>query len=430
MGNRIKCQGRAHKDKAESKSQQAPVITKAAMPSGGPCRSILQLQRHLGNQAVGRFIQAKLQVGQPGDVYEQEANCMADWVIDGQTQRAIRPHLSSLTAPAHVQRLASNRSPSLEDIEVLEGEPEGEGRVPVIQRLTQTASSNGTSPVSAKPTANLARRLATSQSGGQPLMPGISQFMEERFQAGFSNVRIHTDSEAVRLSGDLDARAFTCGTHVYFSLGEYRPETASGRKVLAHELAHVIQQGGAKPRPEVSTAPRLPPLHRTSPSVQKLSELSQTTPENLVQPYVAPWGGIDPQGNSYRVQTDAGSDVIAWVAYGGYPVNLRYWCHGFSLGTFDQSMYSVYSGPPMETVVQDECQSVPPHTAQRGDIAVWLPGYDHSARFTSVAVSSGGTLDEEGSRLDTKNGQESCKNDSLTGIMSEYGSNYGVFRRR
>jgi hypothetical protein len=68
--------------------------------------------------------------------------------------------------------------------------------------------------------------------------------MEPRFGEDFSQVRIHTDRSAAQAADDLNARAFTVGRHIAFAPGEYRPETGSGRHLLAHELTHVVQQRG------------------------------------------------------------------------------------------------------------------------------------------------------------------------------------------
>ena len=69
--------------------------------------------------------------------------------------------------------------------------------------------------------------------------------MQSGFGADFSQVRIHTDSNAVQLSKDLGAQAFTHGNDIYFNEGKYNPSSTSGQHLLAHELTHTIQQGGS-----------------------------------------------------------------------------------------------------------------------------------------------------------------------------------------
>jgi hypothetical protein len=78
---------------------------------------------------------------------------------------------------------------------------------------------------------------------GRPLDGSVRGRMESAFGVSFSNVRMHTDGAAAGLSDELNARAFTVGEHVAFGASEYRPGTIIGDALLAHELAHVVQQG-------------------------------------------------------------------------------------------------------------------------------------------------------------------------------------------
>lgn len=80
---------------------------------------------------------------------------------------------------------------------------------------------------------------------GQPLGGAARAFMEDRFAHSFGNVRIHTDAEAARSARAVGAAAYTVGRNVVFDHGRYAPDTASGRRLLAHELTHVVQQRGA-----------------------------------------------------------------------------------------------------------------------------------------------------------------------------------------
>jgi cell wall-associated NlpC family hydrolase len=80
------------------------------------------------------------------------------------------------------------------------------------------------------------------RSPGQPLDPATRAFMESRFGHDFGQVRLHTDARSAGLAWDLRARAYTIGTDIAFGTGQYAPETSEGRHLLAHELAHVVQQ--------------------------------------------------------------------------------------------------------------------------------------------------------------------------------------------
>ncbi|HEX6426255.1 MAG TPA: DUF4157 domain-containing protein, partial [Niastella sp.] len=88
--------------------------------------------------------------------------------------------------------------------------------------------------------------LSSSKGGGSSLSGDTRQFMESRFNADFSGVRIHTGSYAQGLSTQIHAQAFTHGNDIYFNNGKYAPHTSSGSLLLAHELTHTIQQGASQ----------------------------------------------------------------------------------------------------------------------------------------------------------------------------------------
>ena len=96
-------------------------------------------------------------------------------------------------------------------------------------------------PESPAPGASLESRL---NSSGSPLPDNTRSFMEQRIGADFSNVKIHTGSNAVQMSQELGAQAFTHGNHIYFNSGKYSPESASGKHLLAHEMVHTVHQRG------------------------------------------------------------------------------------------------------------------------------------------------------------------------------------------
>lgn len=115
-----------------------------------------------------------------------------------------------------------------------------------------------------------ADRLPSSPAGGTPLPAGVRSFMEPRFGADFGAVRMHTDANAAVLSRQLAAQAFTTGNHIYFGGGRYQPETASGRELIAHELAHTVQQGAAPRVPQVQRSADLTLTPQPSGLVQRL----------------------------------------------------------------------------------------------------------------------------------------------------------------
>jgi hypothetical protein len=88
------------------------------------------------------------------------------------------------------------------------------------------------------------QQIDQARSGGRSLDGTTRKSMESAFDADFGGVRVHTGAAADRLNGELSARAFTTGSDIFFRQGEYDPSRSSGRELLAHELTHVVQQGG------------------------------------------------------------------------------------------------------------------------------------------------------------------------------------------
>jgi Domain of unknown function (DUF4157) len=87
-------------------------------------------------------------------------------------------------------------------------------------------------------------REAADRSGGKPLAPGVRRAMETRLGHSFADVRVHSDARAAGEAKALGARAFTVGRDVVFGARQFAPGTPAGRALLAHELAHVVQQRG------------------------------------------------------------------------------------------------------------------------------------------------------------------------------------------
>lgn len=84
-----------------------------------------------------------------------------------------------------------------------------------------------------------------SAAGAGNLPAQTRKFMEPRFGADFSGIRVHTDDAAANKAKKLDAAAFTTGKDIYFGRGKFQPDTAAGKELIAHELTHTIQQGAA-----------------------------------------------------------------------------------------------------------------------------------------------------------------------------------------
>jgi hypothetical protein len=128
---------------------------------------------------------------------------------------------------------------------------------PASLHLSRTPTP-GDQPTQAPPLVHDALRAP-----GQPLDPATRAFFEPRFGHNFSDVRVHADPTAARSAATVNARAYTVGPQVAFAPGQYAPQTAAGRTLLAHELAHVVQQRTAHtptlrrdtPKPAAAPAP-------------------------------------------------------------------------------------------------------------------------------------------------------------------------------
>ena len=91
----------------------------------------------------------------------------------------------------------------------------------------------------------LEQRLDAQRGRGLPMTDEVRSYFEPRFGVDFGAVRLHTDAPAAVAANELNAQAFTRGRDVYFAAGQYRPQSDQGRHLLAHELTHTMQQGGA-----------------------------------------------------------------------------------------------------------------------------------------------------------------------------------------
>ncbi len=255
-------------------------------PLAAPPEAILALQKSIGNRAVSRLIQAKLTVGPAGDKYEQEADRVADQVVN-MTRPADSPkpvRRQEEEEEAQTMPLVASVTPPIQRQEEEEEELQ---RMPLAQRQAepeekelqkkpavraQRIEGNG----SFEAGADLERRLASKSGRGRPLPEAIRSEMESRFGAEFNQVRVHTDREAVQMNSEIGAQAFTHGSDVFFGAGKYSPGAAGGKRLLAHELTHVVQQGGASLRTMAG-------IQRSQGAKQEAAGISRAQAGGLIQ---------------------------------------------------------------------------------------------------------------------------------------------------
>lgn len=245
-------------------SEQQQARSLGAKAQQATPRTILQLQRTIGNQATleflrknsGLWVQAKLRIGKPGDEYEQIADETANQVVEyinaseNASARQESPPEKPRMQPGsgQVQRQEDEEELQMqseygvaqrqEDEEELQMQPESG----VAQR--QETDAWGI----AKPGIEMA--IQQARGGGQNIESHLQRKMGNAFGTSFRDVKIHTDTRSDLLNRSLGARAFTTGKDIFFRQGEYNPGSSSGQKLLAHELTHVVQQSDAVQRQE------------------------------------------------------------------------------------------------------------------------------------------------------------------------------------
>jgi len=197
--------------------------------------TVSRLQGAIGNQNALRFLQTKLAVNQPGDRYEQAADRMADAVVQsegGSAPCACESSGNPCTACASkkLQRMDAN---------VAHGTPSSTKQDAIGAGMRQEA--RGDAGTEAPPVVHKALTET-----GRPLDAGTRAFMEPRFAHDFSGVRVHMGALAEESARAVGARAYTVGRDIVFAGGEHAPENPLGRRLLAHELSHVVQQGAAR----------------------------------------------------------------------------------------------------------------------------------------------------------------------------------------
>lgn len=202
-----------------------PQRPSSSRPSRGPVSltsDIARLSHIAGNRTVHQMlrshgVQPKVAVGPVDDEFEREADHVADSVM-----RMPDPAAAPLQrTPVEVQRKCA----ACEEEEKVQRTPSAE---------TESMSVDSSA-------------LRALDGGGRPLQGETRDYFEDRMGHDFGSVRVHTDGAADNLARSVNATAFAHGPHLVFRSGAYAPGSESGRRLLAHELTHTIQQGASQP---------------------------------------------------------------------------------------------------------------------------------------------------------------------------------------
>ncbi len=228
-------------------------------------KNLLSTIKKAGNVPAksNAFFQPKLSVNQPNDTYEQQADAMADKVMrmpftqTGET--FFKPHISSIQRKC---RQCEDEEKMLHRKEVSNNETQG--------------------------SSELGSYVGSLHSSGQPLPDNARKFFEPRFGHDFSKVKIHNDSLAAKSAQSINALAYTSGNNIVFNNNQFSPGSDTGKKLIAHELTHVVQQQGninlksvqriTQPANYQQPAPAQPPT--TSEVNQHESETITNAPAN------------------------------------------------------------------------------------------------------------------------------------------------------
>ncbi len=233
-------------------------------------------------------IQAKLTIGAPNDVYEQEADAMAEQVVQrmslgnqlagGSSVVGSGPQIQMKCAECSAEKQEEGIAPKLQLKSIFASNKETVGGQ--VQRKCEACAAEQIQPMriqrmgeeeepelqakgavpGLQASADLESRLNATKGSGNPLPDETRSSMESAFGTDFSDVRVHTNSGAVQMNQELGAQAFTHGSDVYFGSGKYDPGSTEGNRLLGHELTHVVQQGGAGAQ------------HSVAPKIQKYDD--------------------------------------------------------------------------------------------------------------------------------------------------------------
>jgi DNA mismatch repair ATPase MutL len=241
--------------------------------------------KHTSSPFFEPKIQKKLKTGKAGDPFEAEADKVADQATNNHSadggllqskeelpQKSISGTISSVQSKdikeekdpvqkkeqdkeESVQKKTEEKEEPLQKKDEEKEEPvqkkpdekeepvqkkEAEKEEPV-QKKTEEKEAPIQKKEEEKPVSTIEHNL--KKGGGNPLEKDIKLEMENFFGVDFSSIRIHTDGKAAAMCHEMGAQAFTNGTDIYFNKGKYNPNSVQGKKLLAHELTHTVQQG-------------------------------------------------------------------------------------------------------------------------------------------------------------------------------------------
>ena len=268
-----------------------------------------------GNAA---FFQAKLSINQPDDVYEHEADAMADKVM-----RMADPQLDQNAFFKPANRTIQRKCQSCEEEE----------------KQVHRKEENGNET---EANAGLDNYVSSLQSAGQPMPQSARLFFEPRFGHDFSNVKVHTDDAAAKSAQSINALAYTSGNNIVFNNGQYSPNSESGQRLMAHELTHVIQQSGTVQRkPDISF------------ELADTATVGSTPREKVKNWIIAHLQSIQAAESKWQIDKRAIAGAIAWEALEN-PLSRSFRSIGPGKVHYKSSPAPYVEGDPVSKQVEDK----------------------------------------------------------------------------
>ena len=246
-------------------------------------------------------IQAKLNIGEPNDKYEQEADATASKVVQQINSPTQNQSVQKQESMEEEEELQMKPISSIQREAAMEEEEELQ-----MKSLVQRRENLGGGEAST----DLESSIQSARGGGQSLDTGLQTKMGQAMGADFSGVKIHTDSQSNQLNKSIQAKAFTTGQDVFFSQGAYNPSSQGGQELIAHELTHVVQQNGSTIQSKsLVNRSLIQPNRNRSNATTEAPDLDSILPVAKLHMHA----DLDAPGMNLLKQLNSGSVGHAWV---------------------------------------------------------------------------------------------------------------------
>jgi hypothetical protein len=224
------------------------------------------------------LLQPKLRISQPGDVYEQEADRVAEKVMAMSSMPFSYSAIPSIGDRSKAKGKEIDKKCTACQ---MKGQQEN---IEISRKLSYASNLEASDQVTNEIINNI-----LSSSSGSSLDANTLNFMGLKFGHDFSKVRIHTNSKAAASADSINAAAYTVGNDIVFAHGEYSPSSARGKRLLAHEFTHVVQQSGSDRRSRVDltdskySASLSQPTQAYSANMSIMARLIQRAPKTTLE---------------------------------------------------------------------------------------------------------------------------------------------------